>query len=121
MQSIKTYSLTKRYKRKYAVKDLNIEVQTGQIFGFLGPNGAGKTTTIKMLSTIMSPTSGSAQVCGYDIRSQGLDARRNIALIPQASSLNLHLNVYENIRVYLILKGYSIKMAKKLTNVAIEK
>lgn len=65
--AIETFNLTKRYGDFTAVDELDLKVKNKSIFGFLGPNGAGKTTTIKMLTCLIPPTSGTAQVAGYDI------------------------------------------------------
>ena len=67
MRVIKTYGLTKTYGKLTAVDDLEISIEEGEIFGLLGPNGAGKTTIIKMLATLLEPTSGTAIVNGFDI------------------------------------------------------
>ncbi|MCK4976641.1 MAG: ATP-binding cassette domain-containing protein, partial [Anaerolineales bacterium] len=64
---IQTVELTKRFGEISAVENLSISVEPGEVFGFLGPNGAGKTTTIRMLASILKPTSGSAKIAGYDI------------------------------------------------------
>ncbi|MDF1539331.1 MAG: ATP-binding cassette domain-containing protein, partial [Candidatus Thorarchaeota archaeon] len=66
--SIETDSLTKNFGSLSAVRDLNLRVPTGECFSLLGPNGAGKTTTVRMLSGLLSPTSGTAKVCGFDVR-----------------------------------------------------
>lgn len=118
---IKTIDLSKKYNDTYVVDKVNLNVKSNEIFGFIGTNGAGKTTTIKMLSTIITPTSGAAQVGGFDIKKDSLQVRKNISVIPQGSSLNLFLNTFENIRIYLLLKGYSFKQATQLTKEAIEK
>ena len=67
---IKVEGLTKRYARKVAVDNISFEVEKGQIVGFLGPNGAGKTTTMRVLTCFLPPTSGSAQVAGFDVLEQ---------------------------------------------------
>ena len=79
---ILTTNLVKRYATVTAVKDLNLSVAKGQVFGFLGPNGAGKTTTIKMTVGILKPTSGSVLVDGIDVAKNPIEAKRRIGFIP---------------------------------------
>jgi ABC-2 type transport system ATP-binding protein len=79
---IKTRSLCKSYEDKKAVIDLDLDISAGECFCFLGPNGAGKTTTIKMLTGLLIPTSGAAEVAGYDIVSNPTEAKRAIGYIP---------------------------------------
>jgi len=74
--------LVVRYGRTEAVHGISFEIPRGAIFGFIGPNGAGKTSTIKVLATLLRPTSGSAQVCGYDVRIRAADVRRRIGYMP---------------------------------------
>ncbi len=71
-----------------AVRSVDLEVAHGQIYGFLGPNGAGKSTTVKMLCTLLSPTSGTARVAGFDIASQADDVRLRIGVALQSSALD---------------------------------
>ena len=120
MKVLETFELTKIYGNKKVVDSLNISINRGKIFGFLGANGAGKTTTIRMLSTLIDPTTGSASVLGYDLLKHGGIIRRKISVIPQNSSLNLFLDVHDNIYVYLLLRGYTRKKAKLLTENAIQ-
>ncbi len=75
-------NLTKRFARLVAVKDLNLDVMRGEIFGFLGLNGAGKTTTLRILLDLLRPSAGSAAVAGFDCQSQGMEARRSIGYLP---------------------------------------
>jgi ABC-2 type transport system ATP-binding protein len=91
-------ALTKRYGDVTAVDAISFEVRAGEIFGFLGPNGAGKTTTIKMLTGLVRPTSGSARICGYDITTQPLDAKRVIGYVPDEPNLYGKLTAYEFLR-----------------------
>ena len=79
---IKIENLTKRFDKVEAVKDLNLEIPKGEIFGFLGPNGAGKTTTIRLLSGIIKPTSGRVSIAGYDIEEAPQEAKQRIGLLP---------------------------------------
>jgi ABC-2 type transport system ATP-binding protein len=78
----------------------SFEVKAGEIFGFLGPNGAGKTTTVKMLVTLLRPTSGSAQVAGFDVVRQPNDVRRSLGIIFQDPSLDDRLTARENLRFH---------------------
>jgi sodium transport system ATP-binding protein len=74
--------LSKKYAgNTFAVQDLSFEAQAGEIYGLLGPNGAGKTTTLRMLATLLEPTSGSARVAGFDVRTQSEQVRRNIGVV----------------------------------------
>lgn len=79
---IETQDLTKLYGRKAVVRDLNLKVGEGEVFGFLGPNGAGKTTTMRMLLGLAQPTSGSGNVAGHSIIHEVLDVRRSCGVLP---------------------------------------
>jgi ABC-2 type transport system ATP-binding protein len=94
---LETTDLTKRFNSIVAVNNLNISVQGGDIFGLLGPNGAGKTTTIKMLTTLLPPTSGGARVAGFDIVHDAAAVRRAIGYVPQLLSADGSLSGYENL------------------------
>jgi ABC-2 type transport system ATP-binding protein len=80
--AISIRGLSKHYGRLIAVKDLRLEVEQGEIFGFLGLNGAGKTTTLRILLDLLRPTSGKAAVLGYDCHSQGLEVRARVGYLP---------------------------------------
>ena len=97
---IATESLTKHYKNVRAVEDLNLRVQSGEIFGFLGPNGAGKTTTIRVLTTLAKPSSGSVYVAGFDVTKQPEQVKKVIGVIQQHLTLDLDLNVRENLDLH---------------------
>jgi len=94
---IRTTALTRRYDELVAVDGLDLEVRRGLIFGLLGPNGAGKTTTIKMLTTLLPPTSGTALVAGFEISSRPRDVRRRIGYVPQLVSADGGLTARENL------------------------
>jgi ABC-2 type transport system ATP-binding protein len=79
---IRTEHLTKKYGSLTAVQDLSLNIAQGEFFAFLGPNGAGKTTTIKLLSGLLKPTSGRVVVCGYDIQTEPVEARKLISYVP---------------------------------------
>jgi ABC-2 type transport system ATP-binding protein len=104
---IETAGLTRRYDGLVAVDRLQLEVRRGTIFGLLGPNGAGKTTTIKMLTTLLPPTSGSARVAGFDIVRAPREVRRRIGYVPQMVSADGTLTGYENLRLSATLYGLS--------------
>jgi ABC-2 type transport system ATP-binding protein len=97
--------LTKRYGPLWAVDDVDLTVESGEVFGFLGPNGAGKSTTIKMLCTLVEPSGGSATVGGYDIVRQRDDVRRNIGLVFQDPTLDQYLTAEQNLRMHAELYG----------------
>ncbi len=95
--AIATHELTRRFDTLTAVNALSLNVQAGEVFGLLGPNGAGKTTTIKMLITLLPPTSGSASVAGHDIHSEPRLVRRSIGYVPQLLSSDGALTARENL------------------------
>jgi ABC-2 type transport system ATP-binding protein len=99
---IDTENLTKKFEDLTAVDSLTLHVNDGEVFGFLGPNGAGKTTTIRMLCCLISKTSGSATVGGYEIgsREDSLKIRRIIGLVPDNVGLSEHLSAYDNLDFY---------------------
>jgi ABC-2 type transport system ATP-binding protein len=105
MPIIQTYGLTKNYGKITAVDNLEISIEEGEIFGLLGPNGAGKTTIIKMLATLLEPTSGTATVNGFDIRKQPARVRESIGIIFQEPSSDELLTGYENIKLYGMMYG----------------
>lgn len=85
--AIHTEHLTRRFGELVAVEDVNLEVASGQFFGFLGPNGAGKSTTIKMLTGLLAPTSGKMQILGIDFEQQPVDVKRQIGVVPEGMAL----------------------------------
>jgi ABC-2 type transport system ATP-binding protein len=85
--AIKLSNLTKSYRNNTAVKNVTLEVRKGELFGFLGPNGAGKTTTIKMLTGLLQPTKGTAEITGIDIWKNPLEAKKKIAYVPDQPNL----------------------------------
>ncbi len=105
MPVVKTISLTKHYNGINAVDGLGIEIEEGEIFGLLGPNGAGKTTTIKMLATLLAPTSGTALVNGFDILKQPSKVRESIGIVFQEPSSDELLTGYENLKMHSLLYG----------------
>lgn len=108
MQPIITVEhLIKRYKKgaANAVDDISFSVAPGEFFALLGPNGAGKTTTISILTTTLSPTSGTVSVAGHDVNGEASAVRRCVGIIFQQPSLDLNLTAEENVRFHAILYG----------------
>jgi ABC-2 type transport system ATP-binding protein len=100
MAILETHELTRRFGQYTAVDRLTLSIQSGEVFGLLGPNGAGKTTTLKMLTTLLPPTSGSARVAGLDIVRQAGEVRRIIGYVPQLVSADGTLTGYENLLIF---------------------
>jgi ABC-2 type transport system ATP-binding protein len=100
MAILETFGLTRRFGDLVAVDAVSLSVQAGETFGLLGPNGAGKTTLIKMLTTLLPPSAGSARVGGFDIVRQAAQVRRIIGYVPQLLSADGALTGYENLMVF---------------------
>ena len=103
MSAIEVSNLRKEFGSSVAVNDVSFEVERGEVFGFLGPNGAGKTTTIKILTTLVPPTSGQAKVLGYDVKVDGMQVRRKIGVVQQQPSGEYTLRVDNQLDVYGLL------------------
>ena len=103
--AIAVRDLVKNFDELRAVRGVNFEVATGEVFGFLGPNGAGKTTTINMLCTLARPTSGEAKVAGYDVVTARDDVRRHIGLVFQDPTLDGYLTAQQNLQLHAELYG----------------
>ena len=88
---IRTTDLTKRFDDKVAVDHITLSVYPGEILGFLGPNGAGKSTTVKMLTGMLQPTGGTAEIAGFDVQHDPLEVKRRIGYIPESGAM------YENL------------------------
>lgn len=95
---IRATGLTKKYGSLTAVDNLNLSVKSGDIFGFLGPNGAGKTTTIKMLIGLLTPTAGSAEICGIDVAKNPVEAKSKIGFVPDTPDVYERLTARELLR-----------------------
>src|SRR4249919_3712723 len=105
MAAIDVRQIVKRFGEFTAVKGISFAVQEGEIFGLLGPNGAGKSTLIRMLTTLLPPTEGTAIVNGFDVVREANGVRRSIGVIPQAMTSDLELSVEENLSIYAKLYG----------------
>jgi len=112
MLSIQTTNLTKTFGSLTAVKQLNLEVKTGEIFGLVGPDASGKTTTIRMLCGILPPDGGEARVAGCDIRKEAESLKEKVGYLPQRFGLYGDLTVLENIHFYADLYQVSKKERK---------
>jgi ABC-2 type transport system ATP-binding protein len=97
--------LTKRFDEITAVENLELEIRSGEVFGFLGPNGAGKTTTLRMLCALINPTSGTAQVAGYRIGEDDQALRRNVGILTEAPGLYDRLSAKRNLSFFAHLYG----------------
>ncbi len=103
---IHAQQLSKRYaKGAWAIAELDLEIAPGEIFGLLGPNGAGKTTVVRVLTTLLKPTSGSVTVAGYDVVRQSAEVRKQIAVVAQDACLDCMLTVRDNLDFYAKLHG----------------
>jgi ABC-2 type transport system ATP-binding protein len=117
---IKVQNLTKRYGGFTAVNQLNFEVEKGEIVGFLGPNGAGKSTTMKILTSYLPATSGSASIAGFDVFEQSVEARRRLGYLPENTPLYTDMRVGEYLRYRAKLKGVSGSNVKQAVGDALE-
>lgn len=100
---IETRYLTKQYKDLVALDKLNLTIDRGDIYGFIGPNGAGKTTTIRILATLLRPTSGQAFVCGYSVNGQAKHIRRKIGYVPDEFGIYEDMTVSEYLEFFAAL------------------
>ena len=105
--------LKKQFDDITAVKDLNLEIHEGEMFGFLGPNGAGKTTTINMLCGLLKPTAGSAQIAGFDVGKEPRKVKEHIGLCPQEAAVFKFLTGMENIVLFGNLHGVDKRVLKE--------
>ncbi len=112
MFAVEVQNLTKRFGNFTAVDGISFTVDVGEIFGLLGPNGAGKSTLIRMLTTLVPPTSGVAKVNGFDVVQQPNDVRQSIGVIPQAMTSDLELSALENLTIFAKLYGISRERRK---------
>jgi ABC-2 type transport system ATP-binding protein len=113
MLAIDVQDIVKKFGDFTAVNGVSFSVEGGEIFGLLGPNGAGKSTLIRMLTTLMLPTAGSARVAGFDIVRQQDAVRHAIGVIPQAMTTDLELSVDENLLIYAKLYGVPREKRKR--------
>jgi ABC-2 type transport system ATP-binding protein len=105
--------LVKRFDDVTAVNGLNLDIRKGEMFGFLGPNGAGKTTTIRMLCCLMTPTSGSAEIAGLDIKQHPQKIKKQIGVCPQEAAVFEFLTGMENLELFGSLYGLNKQVVKE--------
>ena len=111
---IHAVDLTKRFGETLAVDGLSLDVAEGEVFGFLGPNGAGKTTTVRMLTSLISPTKGSATVAGFSVGRQDTEIRRTVGVLTETPGLYDALSAEYNLRIYAEL--YEVKDVRGQTD-----
>ncbi len=104
---IKTTSLTKTFDDNTAVDRLTLSIAEGDVFGFLGPNGAGKTTTVRILTSLIAPTAGSATVLGYQLGKENIEIRRNVGILTETPGMYERLSAHKNLSIYARL--YEVK------------
>lgn len=102
---IELRGLSHRYDTDPVLRDIDLTIEAGEIFGFLGHNGAGKTTAINILTTLIEPTSGTAKVCGYDVVTERRDVTRCIGYLPAEVRMYGHMTAAENLEFFAKLSG----------------
>jgi len=105
--AIEFRGLSHRYDTDYVLRDIDLTIEAGEIFGFLGHNGAGKTTAINILTTLIEPTSGTAMVCGYDVVNERSQVTKCIGYLPAEVRMYGHLTAAENLEFFAKLSGVS--------------
>ncbi|MDR0842277.1 MAG: ABC transporter ATP-binding protein [Acidobacteriota bacterium] len=105
----------------HAVRGVDFECRAGEIFGLLGANGAGKTTTLRMLSTVLTPTAGSARVCGYDVAQEGESVRRNLGFYSASTALYPRLTAKETIEFFARINRYPPEKVKERVEYLIDR
>lgn len=113
--------LSKKYGSRWAIKDLNFEIQKGDVVGLLGPNGAGKSTTMKILTGYMSPTSGKATVCGFNIFENPIEVKKRVGYLPENPPLYTDMTVSDYLVYVAKLKQTPKKDIAENVRMAIEK
>ena len=99
--------LTKRFGSFTAVDNVSFTVERGEVLGFLGPNGAGKSTTMRMLAGFMTPTSGTARICGHDVQSDSLAARKSLGFLPEGAPTYPEMTVLAFLQFVGRIRGFS--------------
>lgn len=110
---IQIEDLTKWFGGQLAVDSLTLDIPAGQIVGFLGPNGAGKSTTLKMLTGMLEPSRGTARICGFDLRQQTVDVKRNVGFVPESGAVFESLTGLEYLEMIAALYGITSPAARE--------
>ncbi|MDG7049917.1 MAG: ABC transporter ATP-binding protein [Nitrososphaerota archaeon] len=118
--SVTTRSLFKSYGNLIAVDGIDLDIKPGKVFGFLGPNGAGKSTTIKLLTTLIPPTSGTIEILGINAIKHPLEVRKKIGVVLQQPSYEPNLSVEKSLEKYGMMWGVEKKLCKQRTDELIE-
>jgi ABC-2 type transport system ATP-binding protein len=118
---IEVKNLTKKYGDKIGIEDVSFRVEKGEILGFLGPNGAGKTTTMRIITGFLAPTSGSANVCGYDVSENPMEVKRRTGYLPEQPPLYLDMSVYSYLDFVAKIKGVNRSDRRRVIDEVIEK
>jgi ABC-2 type transport system ATP-binding protein len=117
--SVVVSQLTKVFGKQKAIDNISFEAKKGEIIGFLGPNGAGKSTTMKIATCYIPPTSGTVNVCGYDIHSSPIEVRRKIGYLPEHNPLYVDMHVHEYLKFIGNLHGLKGKALKDRSDMMI--
>lgn len=118
--AIQIDNLTKRFGNFLAVNNVSLNVQKGEIFGLLGPNGAGKTTILRMLTTLLNPSSGTIQIFGHDVQKQSRQVRGLFGLTGQYAAVDEDISARENLMIFSRLNGLTKAQAKKRTTALLQ-
>ena len=114
-------NLKKRFGDFEAVKGISFSVQKGEVLGFLGPNGAGKSTTMRMVTGFLPPTSGTAVICGHDITTDPVGAKKAIGYLPESAPSYRAMTVEDFLKFIAAVRGYTGRVAKEKVEQVIEK
>jgi len=117
---IKTIKLTKKYDDMYAIRDIDLDLGQGDLFGFIGPNGAGKTTTMRIIATLLEPTEGEAYVCDYSIYTHPKEIRRLVGYMPDFFGLYDDMTVIEYLEFFAAAYRIGPQMRRKRCNEMLE-
>ena len=105
---IEIENLVKEFGRKGVINGIDLRIEKGDYLVILGPNGAGKTTLLKLISTLLRPSSGTIKIDGYDVKEDGVEARRRIGVLGHVSYLYDELSALENLRFYAKMYGVNL-------------
>jgi ABC-2 type transport system ATP-binding protein len=113
LYSIIAEGLGRKFGDRWAVRDLSLQIEQGEVFGLLGPNGAGKTTTMRMIATLIAPSTGRAEVCGFDVTRQPNEIRQRVGILTESPGLYENLSARRNLEFYAKLYGLDRHTAEK--------